>query len=170
MAIPSQIMRAIGSGGKIGKVGKETLQLDVLVYGKEKRNPLKHLEDLTLPDQIIPELKGLQFDRPSQFQMNVWPAILALKNVIGIADTYSSDIARILAYVLPLIKILVTDQILYSELGGGNGVSESKFLVDFSYFSCLIKIIYHIHNLQKGESTFCLKQFFKYQLANSLYF
>ena len=120
LAIPSQIMRAIGSGKK---AGKDTLQLDVLVYGKEKRSPLKHLEDLTLPDQILPGLKSLNFDKPSQFQMNVWPAILALKNVVGIADNYSSEISRILAYILPLIKILITDQILYSELGGGNGVN-----------------------------------------------
>lgn len=133
LAIPSQIMRAIGSGTK-RKSGKDTLQLDVLVYGKEKRNPLKHLEDLTLPDQIYPELKSLNFDKPSQFQMNVWPAILALKNVVGIADNYSSDISRILAYVLPLLKILLTDQILYSELGGGNGVN-IFFLISILFYS-----------------------------------
>lgn len=129
LAGPSdQIMRVIGSGAK-QKVGKDTLQLDVLVYGKEKRNPLKHLEDLTLPDQIYPELKSLNFDKPSQFQMNIWPAILALKNVVGIADNYSSDISRILAYVLPLLKILLTDQVLYSELGGGNGVIIFPFFI-----------------------------------------
>eukprot|EP00111_Clytia_hemisphaerica_P003727 TCONS_00010704-protein len=119
LTVPSQLIRAIGSSSK--RKSKDATQLDVLVYGKEKREPIMSLEALNLPDPIVSYLRTLSFDRPSQFQMHMWPAILASKNVVGIADTYSSGISRILSYLLPLIRNLIMDNITYPELGRGNG-------------------------------------------------
>jgi len=120
----STLLNALSGGSSNRKKAhKEINQLDVLVYGKEKRPPMLTLENLSLPEPLLTQLAGLNFTKPTQFQMNMWPAIIAQKNVIGIADVVSSGASRILAYMLPLLRNLILDNVTYPELGRGNGVS-----------------------------------------------
>ena len=130
----STLLNALSGGSSSRKKAKkEVNQLDVLVYGKEKRPPMLTLESLSLPEPLIMQLSSLKFTKPTQFQMNMWPAIIAQKNVIGIADVVSSGGSRVLAYLLPLLRNLVLDNVTYPELGRGNGVSffDSDFRFTF---------------------------------------
>lgn len=124
LAVASGILNVLSIGGASSskkKANKEVDQLDVLVHGKDKRPPMETLEKLSLPSPVVSALKAMGFNNPTQFQMHMWPAILAQKSVVGIADTNNSDAARALAYLLPLLRNLILDDITYPELGRANG-------------------------------------------------
>ena len=103
---------------------------DVLVYGKLKREPFMDYDDLKLPLPLKRSLLDMDFKSPTPFQSHMWPALLSLHHVVGIAESNRNNVPRILSYLLPILKHLVDLPQLYKELGQGNGVCKLEFLFD----------------------------------------
>lgn len=123
MVDTSYLLKALAVGAPPLKLSAQfkTSTGDVLVSGKLKREPFRDLGDLNLPLPIRTSLKELNFQAADPFQLHMWPALMASRNVVGIADTCKNNTPRILSYMLPLLKSLISPGVKQNLTGKGNG-------------------------------------------------
>lgn len=118
------LLYAVSGGKSAKKKHQASNQNDsVLIYGKRKGEPIKSLDQMSLPDPLGVNLKALGCKTLSPFQSHMWPSLAALRNVVGIAEGTNTDTSAIIAYVLPIIRNVILDDVTYREIGSGNGVS-----------------------------------------------
>ncbi|XP_065675246.1 uncharacterized protein LOC100205880 isoform X2 [Hydra vulgaris] len=92
---------------------------DIFVHGKLKRAPFERISNLNLPLPLKRNVIDLGFERPTQFQSHLYPAVVAFRHIVCIPEPNSSYVSKILAYILPITKCLVSDE--NKSFGKGNG-------------------------------------------------
>jgi len=102
---------------------KEKLLLakDVLVYGKLKSEPLATVTELDLQLPLRTSLKELSFYHSTPFQAHMWPAVSALRYIVGITESNKRISNEVLSYALPIIRNIVEMEDIYKKQGTGNG-------------------------------------------------
>ncbi|KAJ7568282.1 hypothetical protein O6H91_01G025800 [Diphasiastrum complanatum] len=90
-------------------------QWHILVEGEEVPPPIKNFKDMRFPEPIVKKLKSKGITRPTPIQVQGLPAILAGRDMIGIAFTGSG---KTLVFVLPLIMLALQEESRMSLIGG----------------------------------------------------
>ena len=85
---------------KLHKSDKVRSKSSINVTGDEVPPPLKYFRDMKFPIPVVAALMAKEITRPSPIQMQVIPAALSGRDVIGIASTGSG---KSLSFILPLI-------------------------------------------------------------------
>ncbi len=96
---------------------------DVLIHGENAPKCFSIIDDLNVPMELRAALRNNQtremIVRPTPIQAHAWPAILRLRNVVGIDKEHSG---KKLAYLLPIILNFLETPVCYKNLPKGNGV------------------------------------------------
>lgn len=79
----------------------------ILVEGEEMPPPVKSFRDMRLPAAILEHLKGRNILKPTPIQIQGLPAVLAGRDLIGIAFTGSG---KTLAFTLPLVMLAADEE------------------------------------------------------------
>lgn len=85
---------------KLHKSDKVRSKSSINVTGVEVPPPLKYFRDMKFPIPVVAALMAKEITKPSPIQMQVIPAALSGRDVIGIASTGSG---KSLSFILPLI-------------------------------------------------------------------
>lgn len=92
---------------KLHKADKIRDKFTIRVTGEDLPPPLKYFRDMKFPIPIVAALMAKQITRPSPIQMQVIPAVLSGRDVIGIASTGSG---KSLSFILPLIMFCLEQE------------------------------------------------------------
>lgn len=93
------------------------LQLGVRVRGARCPRPVRSFAELALPDAVADALARRGLVAPTPIQAQAWPAALAGRDVVGIAQTGSG---KTLAYVVPaIVRILAAPVAHGAEASAG---------------------------------------------------
>jgi superfamily II DNA/RNA helicase len=96
------------------EVARIRLELDIQVEGENCPNPIQHFAQLPLPPGVLERLYARGLFLPTPVQMQVLPAVMQGRDVIGLAETGSG---KTLAYLLPLLVLLTR----FEPARGGEG-------------------------------------------------
>jgi DEAD/DEAH box helicase len=94
-------------------------QLAIRVRGKAAPPPIEAWEDAGLPASLLEKLQQQGLQQPFAIQAQCIPALLAGRDVIGIAPTGSG---KTLAYLLPLIRHVLAQNPLQARESGPMGL------------------------------------------------
>ena len=92
---------------KLHKAEKVREKFDINITGEQAPPPLKYFKDMKFPIPIVAALMAKQITKPSPIQMQVIPAVLSGRDVIGIASTGSG---KSLSFILPLIMFCLEQE------------------------------------------------------------
>ncbi|KAL8159793.1 hypothetical protein V2J09_001330 [Rumex salicifolius] len=90
-------------------------QWHIIVDGDDIPPPIKNFKDMRFPDPILKMLKTKGIVQPTPIQVQGLPAILAGRDMIGIAFTGSG---KTLVFVLPLIMVALQEEVMMPIAAG----------------------------------------------------
>ena len=106
---------------KLHRSEKVRNKFSINVTGDEIPPPLKYFRDMKFPIPVVAALMAKEIVRPSPIQMQVIPAVLSGRDVIGIASTGSG---KSLSFILPMVMFCLEQEkrLPFSENEGPYGL------------------------------------------------
>lgn len=97
---------------------REWLRMGFLCHGPIPPVPAASLDEMLFDSFVTEQLRSLGLSRPSRTQSVLWPVVMNNRNVLAVAPPRSG---RTLAYLVPLVSRLLTEERDYQALPSSGG-------------------------------------------------